>query len=837
VTDQLDPFRLPTTAVPSAYRLRIEPDLDGATFAGTVEIDLELTAPSTTIVLNANGLELDAPTVESGASTTVGTVSLDAEHERATCRFPTELAVGAHTLSMGFRGILNDLLVGFYRSTFTDDRGEEHTIATTQFEMSDARRAFPCFDEPAYKSTFEITLVVAGGLPAYSNSPIVEERDLGGGRREVVFGRTMKMSTYLVAFIVGPFHQTAVVDVDGVPLAVVCRPDQLHLTSYALDVGAFSLRFFKEYFGIPYPGEKVDLVAIPDYPYGAMENLGCVTFRETALLVNPDTASQNELVQIAMVIAHELAHMWFGDLVTMAWWEGIWLNEAFATYMQYVCTAAYKPEWQMWIRFCQEREIGLTVDGLHSTRPIEFPVHSPSDAAAMADVITYQKGGAVLKMLEQFVGFETFRDGLRQYMRTHAYGNTVTRDLWAALESASGEPVGEIMDTWILQGGHPTVSVAGTTLTQRPFMYEPPSGPSAIGSGWIVPVLSRSLDAGGLRTQLLREEPATLAATPPALANAGGVGTYRTSYEPDLLAVIAARLDELTEPERAVLISDTWALARSGERTIADVLTLIAGLGTQPEPAVWDVVDQVFDFLSRAVGDAERPALERKTRTLLGPVFDHFGWERRAGEDERAQIVRGTLIRRLGVTGADEAIRAEAVSRFDAGGLEGDLADSIVAVVGSMDRPGDYEEMRRRFAEAKDPQTEERYRTGLAGIANRARCIETFTTCFDRFRLQDVPVVIARLIVNPVAGLEVWGALTEQWDQIVERIPPVMQFALGMGLMFQVADGAFVARAVAFHKDHPVAGQQRVNQALERLANSASLAARERPTFAATLAP
>jgi len=364
----------------------------------------------------------------------------------------------------------------------------------------------------------------------------------------------------------------------------------------------------------------------------------------------------------------------------------------------------------------------------------------------------------------------------------------------------------------------------------------PATGPSAIGSSWVVPVLSRSLDGGPVERQLLRDRPVELTTPAPALANAGGVGIYRTSYETAELAAIAARLGQLTEIERAVLIGDTWALARAGQRSIADVLTLVAGLGTEPEPSVWEVVDQVFDFLNRAVPDSQRGLLQAKTRALLGPVFDHFGWEPRVGEDDRAQIVRATLIRRLGVTGADEKVRAEAASRFDAGGLEGDLADAIVATVTSMNRPGDYDELLRRFQEAKDPQTEERYRAGLAGIPDEALCLKTYEHCFETFRMQDVPIVIVRLMQNRVGGIAVWSALTEQWDEVVAKVPDMMQFALVIGLMFQVTDEAFVERAVRFHKDHPIAGQQRVDQALERLANSVALATRERPHFAATLA-
>jgi puromycin-sensitive aminopeptidase len=832
----LDPYRLPTHVVPSAYRLRLEPDLEAARFTGTVEVDVEVLEPTRDVVLNAVALDLaDAVIRTTGALVVEGEVSFDAEHDRATISFRDELATGSYVLSMSFDGVLNDLLVGFYRSTYTDVEGIVRTIATTQFEATDARRAFPCFDEPAFKATFDVTLVVAEDLAAYSNSPVIRETALSGGLREVVFAPTMKMSTYLVAFIVGPFESTSAVDVDGVPLAVVYPRGKGHLTSFALDVGAFALRFFKEYFGVAYPGEKVDLVGIPDFAYGAMENLGCVTFREAELLVDPATASQNELVRIASVIAHELAHMWFGDLVTMAWWEGIWLNEAFATFMQYACCDAYRPDWKMWVRFSTERETGLTIDGLHTTRPIEFPVHSPADAAAMVDPITYQKGGSVLKMLEQYLGEEVFRDGIRHYLAAHAYANTVTRDLWDSLEAVSGQPVGRIMDTWILQGGHPIVTVSDGALSQRPFMYLPPDGPSAIGSSWIVPVLSRPLDDHSLSRQLL-EGPSPLEASEPAIVNAGGTGVYRTSYEPATLAIIAPRLGELSEIERAVLLGDTWALARAGDRSVADLLTLASGLGMEVEPSTWEIVDQMLEFLGRTVADVDRPLLRRKVRSLLGPAFGHFGWETRQGEDERAQIVRATLIRRLGTTGEDDEIRTEASSRFDAGALEGDLADAVVAVVASMNRPGDRDEMLRRFREAKDPQTEERYRAGLTAFADTAMCLQTLKESFDLFRTQDAPFVILRLVANRVGGIAVWEAVTERWDELLARIPPLMQFTLGFGLFFQVADEDFLERAKEFHAAHQLpAGQQRLNQALERLATSTSFAKRERVRLATTL--
>ena len=833
----LDPYRLPDDVVPVSYRIRLDPDLATGRFDGDMEIDVDVRSPVRTVVLNAVDIDVDAPMLRGERSAgATGTVEVDEANERVALGFPDELSAGSHTIALTFHGRLSELLVGFYRSTYTDDDGTEHPIATTHFETNDARRAFPCFDEPAFKATFSIKLVAPAGMGAYSNCKVVRDVPLDDGRHEVTFAPTMKMSTYLVACIVGELVQTPVVDVDGIPLAVVCRPSNVHLTGFALDVAAFSLRFFSEYFGIPYPGDKVDLVGVPDFVYGAMEQVGCVTFREVLLFADESTASQDELATIAMVIAHELAHMWFGDLVTMAWWEGLWLNEAFATYMSYLCVDAYRPEWKMWVRFARERESGLAADALHSTRSIEFPVRSPVDAADMVDAITYEKGGSVLRMLDEYLGDGVFRRGVHEYLVKHSYGNTETADLWSALEAASGEPVGAIMDTWILQGGHPIVSVDAGTLSQRPFSYGPPLGASAIGDSWKVPVVSRRLGDEAVARQLVEDAPTPLALPHPAVVNAGGAGVYRTSYAPPELAVIASRFDELTEIERSVLLGDTWALVRSGDRSIADVLNLIGRLGVDVETGTWDIAGDVLEFLSRAVDDPDRPALAARTRALLGPTFDHFGWEPDPGEDVRTPLVRSALVRLLGTVGEDPAVRAEAARRFDAGDLSGDLADSIVAVVASLARPGDDKEMLKRFQDAKDPLTEERYRAGMALTADEGVCLQTFAACFETFRAQDAPIVVARLIVNRVGGQAVWAAMTERWDELLERVPPLMQNLLGIGLAYQVSDRAFLDRATAFHSTHHLIKRQKsVEQALERLANSVAVRERERPGFAALL--
>ena len=428
---------------------------------------------------------------------------------------------------------------------------------------------------------------------------------------------------------------TETVDVDGVPLRVVCTPGKLALAEFALEVGAFALRFFTDYFNIPYPGDKVDLVAIPDFAAGAMENLGCITFRDTALLIDQDEAARAELERVADVIAHELAHMWFGDLVTMGWWEGIWLNEAFATFMEMLCVDAFRPSWDRWIGFAPSREAALAVDALHLTRPIEYPVGPPKEAEGMFDVLTYEKGCGVLRMLEQHIGADVFRDGVRTYLKAHAYGNTVTSDLWDALEDASGAPVRDVMDTFILQGGHPLVSLHGDTLSQQPF---------ALGTGTrrrdVVHRLGVARPRRGAGAALRRR--ARRAGAPPrprcrararsprpeqglAVVNAGGWGMFRVGYETAHRTALAEHLPELTPLETANLIADTWATTLAGHSTLEEFLVLASRLGDEPEPAAWSPVGSALVLTKRiTLADAGGRARTRRSPRSSDPPI--AGW-------------------------------------------------------------------------------------------------------------------------------------------------------------------------------------------------------------------
>src|SRR4051794_28680334 len=479
--------RLPLTIRPRRYELLVAPDLDQSTFSGEVVIALELTEPTNTITLHAKGLEVALVALTQGGTPIAATLEADAEREMLVITADRPLSGGDAVVELQFDGEISSGLLGFYRSTFVDEAGTQQVLAATQFEAPHARAAFPCFDEPEFKATFAITLVVADALLALSNGPEIDRVELPDGKVRVRFGETIPMSTYLVAWVVGPLEVTEPVDAGGVAVRVAHVPGRGHLTRFALDVGTFAITFFSDYYGIAYPGEKCDLVALPDFSFGAMENLGCVTFRETRLLLDPAEVTLDEISGAALTIVHEIAHMWFGDLVTMKWWNGIWLNEAFATFMEHLGVDEYKPEWKTWDEFALGRAAALDVDALENTRTVEYEVITPEDADGMFDILTYQKGGSVLRMLERWLGADAFRAGVRHYLARYQLSNTETTDLWDALEEATGQPVRRIMDTWIFQPGFPVVRVDGGVLEQQRFSY----GPEQHDEKWVLPVIAR----------------------------------------------------------------------------------------------------------------------------------------------------------------------------------------------------------------------------------------------------------------------------------------------------------------------------------------------------------
>jgi len=833
-------YRLPTTVTPQRYELRLEPDLKGFTFTGDETVVVTVSQPTSEVVLNTLELEIDQAVAEqNGRRVECARIEMESARERAHIHLGEALAAGEWKLKINFRGILNDKLHGFYRSQYTDAAGKAHTVATTQFEATDARRAFPCWDEPALKAVYKVTLVIDENLTAVSNAGVERERRLGNGKKEVVFKDTIKMSSYLLAFIVGEFEATDPVDA-GTPLRVVHVPGKRDLTGWAKQIGAFSLRFFADYYRIPYPGDKLDLIAIPDFAAGAMENLGAITFRETALLADENTASRAELERVADVVAHENAHMWFGDLVTMRWWNGIWLNEAFATFMEMLAVDAWKPNWKRWDSFGVSRAAAMAIDALKSTRSIEYTVLSPEDCRSMFDVLTYEKGASVLRMLEQYLGGEEFRKGISLYLKKHQYANTETSDLWDALQEATNEPVRRLMDSWIFQQGFPIISVEALNggrrlkLSQQRFFYLPPDAPER--QLWHVPIRLRlRTERGdeGHRVLLTGEE--TFLDLPSrvesALVNEGGSGFFRVRYSAPLLQALTADARRLQPIERFGLMSDLWAATVAGLKPLKEFIALARMFRDETDLNVWRALAGGFYYLDTIASDQQRPALARAVRQVVGPAAARLGWNAAAGEDELTRQLRAMLLGVLGTLGEDQQVQARARELYaewsgDTARADRDLMPQLINILAHTGDRGRYQEFKQHFKSARKPQEEQRYLFSLANFRDTGLLRETMEmTLNGEVRTQNAPFLMHSLIANPVSRYDAWDFVRKNWETMVQKYPdsalPRMCEAVSGLLDRQQEVNAF------FEQHKPRLGQKIIEQHLERLAVAVAFRDRE----------
>lgn len=838
-------FRLPKTVKPSNYKIDLTPDLTKFTFAGAVEIDVDVLEATSTVKLNAKELVISAFSATNSAGTRLdGKISLDEETEIATISFDGTLGKGAWKLSAVFTGTLNDKLKGFYRSIWTDEQGKKHTIATTQFESTDARRAFPCFDEPEFKATFDVTLTVPEELTALSNGAIIKSEAVGNGLKAVSYERTMKMSTYLVCFCIGEFVSSKPVMVNGIETRVWCVPGKEDMTEFALRAAAFATDHYEKYFEIPYPGgKKIDHIAIPDFASGAMENLGLITYRETALLLNEKTATHAERTRVAVVVLHELAHMWFGDLVTMGWWNGLWLNESFATFMENLCLDAWQPTWNVWDEFGLSRAAASRVDALRSTHPIECPVNHPDEAAQLFDVISYEKGCSVLYQIHQYIGAETFRRGIAIYLKKHSYGNTETHDLWDALEVAckaaaaeSGDapvPVREIMDRWVFTAGHPVVEVKGdkdagsVELTQRPFKFLSETADATL---WPIPVTLRAkVDGKMVERKFLMSEKSHVEKLGDkvewVVINSGGSGFYRVVYDKALASALSANvMENLSAIERFNLVNDAWACVRSGILPTPDYIEMVKLFSAEEDPNVWAIITSSLGHLHSLVKDDHRKALAEVVRNLVKPTVDRLGYAP-AGQDESVQSrqLRGSLIGVLGTIGADEEVQKKANELFSNWKADKQSVDSNVvpALVGILAHNGDearYDEFFQLSQAAQSPQEVQRFLFALARFRDGGLLDKTINKCLtDDVRTQDAPYLYANVLGNEIAATAAWNFMKANWANMVARYPEngVVRMC---GAVAGLDTAELEAEVKAFFAANQVkSGDMAVAQALEQL--------------------
>ena len=669
--------QLPRNVRPAHYDLTIVPDAQALTFRGEVTIAIDVTQPTASITLNAAELAFESVTLTGGGRTPDSpppTVDVDAERQTATFAFPAEILPGRYQLGLAYNGKIGTQAAGLFALDYPTSDGPRRVLLT-QFEAPDARRMLPSWDEPAYKATFDLTAVVPSGQLAVSNMPVVRREDLGDGRARVRFATSPKMSTYLLFFGLGDLERTTTT-VDGVEVAVVTRQGAAAQAAGALAATAASLHEYNEYFGTPYPLPKLDTIAGPGASqfFGAMENWGAIMSFERAVLFDPSISTQEDRQRVFSTAAHEVAHQWFGNLVTMSWWDDLWLNEGFASWMGGRTTAKLHPEWKTDLEAVDSREAAMLRDSLVTTHPVVQHVETVEQISQAFDRITYAKGRAVITMLERYVGDEDWRTGVRRYIAKHAYGNATTDDLWREIGAAANKPVTAIAKDFTEQPGVPLIAVGDPVcaggksrvpLVQSEFTRDRPDKPPA---SWRVPVAVAPL--GGEPVHALVTGGKAAVEVPgcgPVIVNAGQLGYFRTLYTPRQLAALAGRFATVASIDQLGILADSWALGLVGKQPASDALELAAATPLDADPKVWASVANLLNSLDEYYrGEGKRQqAFRAAAADLLGPVLARVGWAARDGEPAPVAVLRNLLIEVLGQL-ADPAVVAESRRRYAA---------------------------------------------------------------------------------------------------------------------------------------------------------------------------
>jgi puromycin-sensitive aminopeptidase len=811
-------------------------------YRGEVSIALRLARPKRALRLHAVDLRVLRPRLESGNGVHAGKIVASPDSETIEVRFAQTLPAGAATLRLAFSGRLRGDLCGLYRAS-----SGPHRYAFTQLEATEARKFFPCFDEPAMKARFQLSVTTAATHTVLSNAPAISSRAAGPGRKTVVFAATPPLSTYLVALAVGPLEGSRRVFVGPTPIRVWSAPKKGRLAAFALEAARESLLRLERYFGLPYPYAKLDLVAVPDFEFGAMENAGAVFFRETLLLLDPRRATLAEQKRVAEVIAHELAHMWYGDLVTMAWWDDLWLNEAFATWMAYGVVDQWRPEWRMWHEFQHGRAAALDLDALRHTHPIGCEVRTPAEAAENFDLITYEKGAAVVRMLERYLGRSAFQRGVRRYIRRHREGNAVAADLWKALHEASGQPVDALARAWIEQPGYPVLRIRSRRvrgrselrLQQQRFREAPRHGAGRSAGRrkdpqlWPIPWVARIAGRGRgreLRALVTRRSQSVSLGRAPAprfvYGNAEEAGFYRPDHGPQELRALLASLDDLLALERMGLVDHQWALVRAGHAGVPTLLELARGLASERDPDVLVALSRPLAFLADSLLPDAAPrsegALRRFVAARFGPELEAMPFPPRPGESQQTRLRRAALVDLVGGVGALPSVITRAATLCedylaDRGAIDPNLADGVVTLAARVGDAGLHRRFQAAMRDASTPQEARRFLLAL-GAFRAPRLVERSLALAltQAVPTQDVVPLLARMLANPAACERTWDFVRDRWTRLRRRMPPLLASRLVEATWHLLAPEHRRDVARFFAANPLPSGERALRQSLER---------------------
>jgi puromycin-sensitive aminopeptidase len=779
-------IKLDLSVRPIAYHIKLKPDLEAHVFSGEEMVEVRVEKPIKEITLHSKDLDISDVFLKIGKDKFTAKVSYDDLLETATFSFQKKIIPGKYKLYIIFRGILSSNMRGFYKSHYVVD-GKTKTMATTQFEATDARRCIPCFDEPVHKAVFHVKLIVPLDKEAISNTlPISTEHE--SGFKVVSFAPTPKMSTYLLAFIVGDFEYVEKKTKNGVLVRVYVTPGKKHQTLFALDTAVKCLEFYEDYFDIKYPLNTLDMIAIPDFASGAMENWGAVTYRETALLVDGEHTSARTRQWVALVIAHELAHQWFGNLVTMEWWTHLWLNEGFASYIEYLAVDHLFPEWNIWTQFAYaDLGVAMRLDSLQNTHPIEVDVHDPNEIGEIFDAVSYSKGASVIRMLAGYLGEENFRDGLRHYLKKHSYKNAETIHLWESFEKVSKKPIKKMMENWTRKSGYPVVSIKSPQvgpgqreffeITQSRFFSSSVSAKKIKDNTlWHIP-FNYSGDRSKVYSSLFNKKKEKIVKSEDFWRkfNFGETGFYRVKYDLKSLSDLEIPIQEgrLGAIDRLGIVRDLFAFAESGNGSTVEALSFAKNYKGDTDYTVWvEVLSGLLHVYNLVSNTPLEENYKKYALSIITDYAQNIGWDKKTNEDHTTTMLRSSILFHAGMYG-DQKIIKQAFKIFknkNIQPIDADVRGTIYNLVALYGGDVEYKELLSIYHTSPVHEEKNRVLHALGQFSQNNLVEKTLKFALSKeVRLQDRNGIFGSLISNPKTIKTTWSFIKNNWKQIVSE--------------------------------------------------------------------
>ena len=779
-------IRLEKHIIPSHYELTLHPDILASTFSGEETIKIKLEKDTKSITLHSKDIDIQTVRCTVGKiEQYAAKITYDTKKETATFYFKNIIKKNVGKLSIVFSGVLNDNLRGFYKSKYILN-GEEKYIATTQFEATDARRAFPCFDEPAHKAIFEVSLIVPENHTAISNTLPTVIKEHAPGFNIVTFAPSPVMSTYLLAFIIGEFEYVEGYTKEKVQIRVFTTAGKKHQAKFALDVAIRSIEFFNEYFDIPYPLPILDLIAIPDFESAAMENWGAVTFRETAILVDDEHTSLSNKQWAAIVVAHELAHQWFGNLVTMHWWTDLWLNEGFASYMENLCIDNLFPNWKVWdLNIADRYAVALKLDSLATSHPIEVVVHHPDEISEIFDMVSYAKGSAMIRMLAEYLGNDKFREGLRHYLKIHSYKNTNTIDLWDAFEKVSKKKVIEMMNSWTKETGYPLVTVSPRSelkeiwnLDQERFFssrvksneYKKSKSKKHL---WQIPVKYET--SGEIMNMLMTKKSAPMIGTFIGKVNKEEGTFIRVRYDKETLKNLKEEIHngKLSVKDRLGIIRDMFALAEGGYINTIEAIEFSLVYKHETEYIVWSEIASGINRVANIIGEEKFKNLyDKYVLSLFSHITKEMGWENKKGEEHSQTFLRSLALSMSAHYGNQKIIK-EAKKLFKNKAkipIRADIRGVVYSIVAANGGEKEWKLFEKLYRNETFHEEKDRYARALTSFKNKDLLLKTLHFAISKeVRDQDAPFIIVALWQSSYGKDVTWKFIKSNWKIIVKK--------------------------------------------------------------------